>query len=450
MTGARVLVMDDDEFLRSVIAERLDREGHEVEEAGTLEAAREAVDRTAPDLALLDLKLPDGSGQELLEELVEATDAVCVMMTAHASVESAVEALKLGARDYLEKPFSMDRLMATVSSALEVTSLRREVRALREESGLEEPIVGQSDAMEEVFSLVEKIAPAGSTNVLIEGETGTGKGLVARTIHRMSPRADGPFVNVTCSALSASVMESELFGHEKGAFTDAHEMKRGLVEVADGGTLFLDEIAELTTGLQGMLLRFIEEKAFRRVGGTEDLTVDARVIAATNRDLEEAVEEGRFREDLYYRLGVVPVEIPPLRDRPSDIPLLAKHFVQLYVGELGKPVRRIAPEAMELLTQHEWPGNVRELKNAVERAVLLAEGEEITAELLPADVRRPGEGRDRVVELGPDGLDLEAVEESLVRQALRRAEGNRTEAGRLLGLSRHQIRNRMDKYGVEA
>ena len=450
MTGARVLVMDDDEFLRSVIVERLEREDHEVEEAGSLEEARAAVEGAAPDLALLDLKLPDGSGVELLEELTESTDAVCVMMTAHGTVESAVEALKLGARDYLEKPFSMDRLMTTVSSALEITSLRREVRALREESGLEEAIVGRSDAMEEVFDLVDKIAPVGSTNVLIQGETGTGKGLVARTIHRMSPRADGPFVNVTCSALAASVMESELFGHEKGAFTDAHTMKRGLVEVADGGTLFLDEIAELSTGLQGMLLRFIEEKAFRRVGGTEDLTVDVRVIAATNRDLEEEVEADRFREDLYYRLGVVPIEIPPLRDRPSDIPLLAKHFVELYAGEFGKPVREIAAEAMELLTRHRWPGNVRELKNAMERAVLLAGGEEITADLLPADVRGEPGGRDRPVELGPDGLDLEAVEESLVRQALRRADGNRTEAGRLLGLSRHQVRNRMEKYGVEA
>lgn len=451
MTEARALVMDDDEFLRRALSERLSREGHDVVQAGTVAEARAAVERAAPDLALLDLVLPDGSGIEVLEELVRETDALCVVMTAHGTIESAVKALRLGAHDYLEKPFSMDRVAATVASALELTALRREVRALRRESGLGEPVVAESPEMEEVLELLRKVAPARNATVLLTGETGTGKGLVARVLHRISPRAEGPLVNVTCSALAPSLMESELFGHEKGAFTDARTLKRGLVEVADGGTLFLDEVGELSLALQGKLLRFLEDHTFRRVGGTEDLSVDVRVVAATNRDLERMVEEGEFRADLYYRLSTLPVEIPPLRERDEDIPALAKHLLELYAGEFGKEVRSISPEAHELLARHPWPGNVRELRNVIERAVLLAPGDTIGPELLPAEIRSPSPPEPTApVELGPEGTDLEALEASLLRQALEQAEGNQTEAGRLLGLTRHQVRRRMEKYGVEA
>lgn len=449
MAEARILVLDDDELLRTVIAERLERQGHEVMAAGSLKEARNLVAQAVPDVAFLDIKLPDGEGTELLRELAETTDAAVIMMTAHATVQSAVAALKLGARDYLEKPFSLDRLDSRVAAALEVTALRREVRALREQHGPGGDIVGSSAAMQEVLDLVERIAPADSTNVLIQGETGTGKGVVAHLIHRLSPRADGPFVNVTCSALAESVMESELFGHEKGAFTDARTTKRGLVELADGGTLFLDEIGELSTRIQSKLLRFIEEKAFRRVGGTRDLSVNARLVAATNRDLEEEVESGDFRADLYYRLRVVPIEIPPLRDRPEDVPDLAKHFVETFNAEFGKRVRRIAPQTMDLLRRFPWPGNVRELRNVIERSVLLSNADVLAPDMLPPEVRGEAAGPRPKLELGPDGLDIEELERQLLEEALRRTGGNRTEAGRLLGLSRHQIRNRLNKYGVD-
>ena len=449
--SARILVVDDDDLVRTVVAERLKRGGYEVIAVGDLAHARAAVAGAHPDAALLDVRLPDGSGTELLRELAGDGDVPCVMITAHATVESAVEALKLGAEDYVEKPFSLDRLEATLSATLERTRLRREVRTLRRQDGLRGDVIGRSEAMQQVLGLVERVAPAGSATVLLQGETGTGKGVVARLIHRLSPRREGPFVEVTCSALAESLMESELFGHEKGAFTDARTLKRGLVEVATGGTLFLDEIGELSLGVQSKLLRFIEDHAFRRVGGTEDLKVDVRVVAATNRRLDIEVAEGRFRQDLFYRLRVLPIDLPPLRHRASDVPLLAAAFVVRFNAELGKRVREIDPDAMELLRRYAWPGNVRELSNVIERALLLTEGSRLQAAVLPPEVR----GRESVAEpagrldLGPEGLDLEQLERELLLEALRRAEGNRTEAGRLLGLSRHQIRNRLKKYGVD-
>ncbi|MDX1675622.1 MAG: sigma-54 dependent transcriptional regulator [Longimicrobiales bacterium] len=450
MASERILIVEDDDLLRQVTGERLEREGFAVTVASTVKGGRDTLAEETPDLALLDIKLPDGEGTELLEELVRTGDTVCVMMSAHGTVQSAVDALRAGAVDFLEKPFSFDRLLATLRGALERTRLRREVRALRERTGLGEDVVGSSPAMKEVFELVKRVAPAEATTVLLEGETGTGKGMLAQAIHRTSPRADGPFINVTCSALAETVMESELFGHEKGAFTDARTMKRGLVELADGGTLFLDEIGELSVGLQGKLLRFIEEKRFRRVGGTKDLKVDARLIAATNRDLEEEVEADRFREDLYYRLRVFPIRLPPLRERPSDIPELVKTFVEEFANQFGKRITRIDDPAMEVLKSYRWPGNVRELRNLIERSVLLADDEVLTAEMLPPTVRGESKPASELpVELGPEGVDFEELEESLLREALRRAEGNRTEAGRLLGMSRHQVRNRLNKYGIE-
>jgi two-component system, NtrC family, response regulator AtoC len=447
--NARVLILEDDDLLRQVTAERLEREGYSVVAAANLEEARAFLEKQTPDLAILDIKLPDGEGTELLEELTRSGDTVCVMMSAHATVQSAVGALRAGAVDYMEKPFSFDRLSATIQGALERTRLRREVRALRERTGVGEDVVGSSAAMEEVFELVRRVAPADSTTVLLEGETGTGKGLLARAIHQASARADGPFINVTCSALAESVMESELFGHEKGAFTDARTMKRGLVELAEGGTLFLDEIGEIGARLQGKLLRFIEEKRFRRVGGTKDLEVDARLVAATNRDLEKEVEAGTFREDLYYRLRVFPIRLPPLRERRSDIPALVKTFIDEFNRQFGKKINQVSPEAMDVLKEYPWPGNVRELRNMIERTVLLADGPVLTPDMLPARVTGRMPASEPAVNLGAEGLDFEALEQSLLEAALRRAEGNRTEAGRLLGMSRHQVRNRLKKYGLE-
>ena len=447
----RILLVDDDDLIRTVVAERLKRRGYDVTASRSLTEARSALKGTLPDMALLDIRLPDGNGTELLEQLT-SEDIPCVMITAHATIESAVEALKKGAEDYLEKPFSLDRLEATLEATLERTRLRREVRSLRRAGGVRGNVIGSSPAMRQVLNLVERIAPADTATVLLLGETGTGKGLVARLIHDLSPRADHPFVHVTCSALAESLMESELFGHEKGAFTDARSLKRGLVEVATGGTLFLDEIGELSLGVQSKLLGFIEDKTFRRVGGTDDLRVDVRVVAATNRRLEQEVADGRFREDLYYRLRVLPIELPPLRHRTSDIPLLAATFVDRFNREFGKKVKGVTPEAQTLLETYGWPGNVREICNVVERAVLLTEGDQIDLDALPPEVRNQGSMRDHpgTFSLGPAGVDLEQLEHELLMEALRVAEGNRTEAGRLLGLSRHQIRNRLKKYGVES
>jgi len=452
MSRERILVVDDDRLIREILAERLEKKGYRVDRAGSLAEARAAVDKVTPDVAILDVKLPDGEGTELLPGLSEEAGIPCVMMTAHGTVTSAVEALRMGAEDFLEKPFSMDRLDTTLNHVLERTRLRRELRTLRTRGPQAGGIVGVSSEMQEVMELVRRIAPADHATVLILGETGTGKGMVAKAIHDLSPRAQGPFVNVTCSALAPTLMESELFGHEKGAFTDARTLKRGLVEVANGGTLFLDEIGELTPSLQSKLLRFLEDRTFRRLGSTEDRTVDARIVAATNRDLQAAVESGAFREDLYYRLRVLPLTLPPLRRRRGDVPALVAAFLDGFNKELGRGVVEVDPEASRLLEAYSWPGNVRELRNVVERAVLLADGPVLTPDLLPPEIRReepPGSAPMGTLDLGPDGIDLDDLERRLLEEALRRADGNRTEAGRLLGLSRHQIRNRLKKYGID-
>ncbi len=450
MARPRILVVDDERLIRWTLRERLEGAGYAVLEAETGTEALAACEEGV-DLVLLDFKLPDVDGLEVLRRVRERhPDTLVILITALATVENAVEAMKRGAWHYLNKPIDLDELLLHVAKALETTRLRREVKSLRakESAGYSfDRIIGESPAMRSAKELLRKIAASPASTVLLTGESGTGKDLVAKVIHYESARADGVFQNITCSALPETLLESELFGHERGAFTDAKHQKPGLLEQADGGTVFLDEIGEMTPALQAKLLRFLEEKTFRRVGGTADLRVDVRVIAATNRRLEDGVRSGRFREDLYYRLRVLPVELPPLRERTGDVALLAAHFVAAYAREFRKGVWGLTADAVRRLEIHGWPGNVRELKNAVERAVLLAEGERLVPDDFPLGAAG-GPSLDGF-RLPPAGVDLEELERDLVVQALRRTGGNQTQAAKLLHLNRDQIRYRIEKFGLE-
>lgn len=448
-----VLVVDDEELIRWSLVERLRADGHDVLEAGT---AAEALDRAAsgPDLILLDYKLPDGDGVSVLKRCREVDpDVLVIMLTAHQNIEIVVEAMKAGAFDYVTKPFDLDDVAVRVNHALETTRLRRELRILRD--AVSRPfslgsIIGESEPMQRAKALVRKIASSPGSTVLITGESGTGKDLIAKVIHYASHRAARPFLNITCSALPEALLESEMFGHERGAFTDARTQKRGLLEQADDGTVFLDEIGEMTAALQAKLLRFLEEKTFRRVGGSADIHVDVRVIAATNRHLEELVREGKFRDDLYYRLNVLRVEVPPLRARGNDIALLAQFFVEGFAREFKRPVPSLSPAAEASLRSYPWPGNVRELRNLVERAVLLCEGELLQPgdfESLHTTHAPHGDGRG-AFSLPVEGVQLDEVEKGLVIQALERSGGNQTRAATLLGLHRDQIRYRIEKFGL--
>ena len=450
----RVLVVDDEQLIRWSLVERLREDGYDILEAGTAAEAVERADQGV-DLVLLDYKLPDDDGLTVLKKLRDLDpDTLVIMLTAHRSVETIVEAMKAGAFDYATKPFDLDDVALRVSRALETTRLRRELRTLRDT--LARPyglgsLIGDSEPMQRVKQLVRKVASSPGSTVMLTGESGTGKDLVAKVIHYLSNRAARPFLNITCSALPEALLESELFGHERGAFTDARQQKRGLLEQADEGTVFLDEIGEMTPALQAKLLRFLEEKAFRRVGGSGDVRVDVRVIAATNRDLEEHVKAQRFREDLYYRLNVLRVEMPPLRARQDDIALLAQHFVDTFSREFKRPVRGVSQSAEAALRAYGWPGNVRELRNLVERAVLLCEGDLLQPpdfDSLHTAKHRPPAGDGRF-ELPAEGVNLEEVERNLVVQALERAHGNQTRAATLLGLHRDQIRYRIEKFGLK-
>ena len=449
MTNATILVVDDEQLIRWSLVERLSSEGYRLMEA---ESGGEALARfgASVDLVLLDYRLGDSDGLRILKELRRRDpDVPVILLTAYADVETAVEVMKEGAYHYAAKPFSLDEIVLLVEKALDTTRLRREVRALR--ASLRDPfsldrIIGQSPAVAGVKALLGKIASSPASTVLLTGESGTGKDLAAKVIHYTSDRAARPFMNITCSALTETLLESELFGHERGAFTDARQQKRGLLESAHGGTVFLDEIGEMALVLQSKLLRFLEDKTFKRVGGTSDVHVDVRVIAATNRDLEHKVRDGAFREDLFYRLNVLRVELPPLRDRAQDIPTLARFFVDGFNREFKKQVRDVAPDAIAALRRYPWPGNVRELRNAVERAVLLSEGERLTALQFPLQSGRDGVSAD--VKLPAAGVNLEDIERGLVSQALERTGWNQTRAAALLGLNRDQIRYRIEKFGL--
>jgi DNA-binding NtrC family response regulator len=449
MPHATILVVDDEQLIRWSLVERLGAEGYTVLEAGT---GRDALEKVADgvDLVLLDYKLPDIDGVEVLRRIKEQDpDILVVLLTAYATVETAVEAMKIGAYHFANKPFNLDDISLTVQKALETTRLRREVRMLRASQAQPygfDRIVGESAVMRALREMLRKVAMSPASTVLLTGESGTGKDLAAKVLHFNSTRAGRPFVNITCSAIPETLLESELFGHERGAFTDARQQKRGLFESADGGTVFLDEIGEMVPALQAKLLRFLEEKAFKRVGGSQDIRVDVRVIAATNRNLEEQVKNGQFREDLYYRLNVLPIVLPSLREHLDDVPALVSFYIDLFNREFRKSVRGASPDTLRELRAYGWPGNIREVRNAVERAMLLVEGPWLETQDFPALARKSATGPG--IGLPAGGVDLEALERSLVVQALERCGYNQTRAAALLGLNRDQIRYRIEKFGL--
>ena len=450
----RLLVVDDEKLIRVWLEAHLGDAGYDLALAGDARAARAAFAERPPDAVLLDLKLPDGSGMDLLREFHEADpDLVAIMLSAHGDITTAVQAVKLGAYHFLEKPPKLEDLLVTLEKGLETRALRRTVSGLRRQAGWQfagVEVVGRSAAMQRVVELVGKVAASEGTTVMLRGESGVGKEVVAQAIHARSARRDFPFLEINCTALPETLLESELFGHEKGAFTDAKERKQGLLELADRGTVLLDEIGDLPPGAQAKLLRFLEARTFKRVGGVRDISVDVRIIASTNRDLEAAVRDGSFRRDLFFRLNVVPIVIPPLRERPEDVEPLARHFLDRLTTTLRKSSRAIGKEALAMLERYAWPGNVRELKNVIERAVILEEHPEILPDHLPDELKPGG----RALDLEPGfrlpaaGIDLESLEKDLIRQALEQARGNKTRAAALLGLTRDTLRYRLEKYGI--
>ncbi|MCS6860628.1 MAG: sigma-54 dependent transcriptional regulator [Abditibacteriales bacterium] len=438
----KVLIADDEPSHRRVLREAVARLGHEVITAVNGAEAVALFERETPDLVLLDMKMPEMDGFAALEALRgRDPNVLVVMVTAFGTIESAVQAIKSGAFDFLAKPIDHGHLHTVITKALEHHRLRRENHLLREElRALHPDLIAESPRMKEVLRAAERIAQSQAT-VLLTGETGTGKGVVARLIHRLSPRASRPFVKVNCPSIPADLLETEFFGHEKGAFTGAEERRRGRFELADGGTLFLDEIGDLPIALQTKLLRVLEDKEFERVGSAHTIKVDVRIIAATNRDLEKALRDGSFREDLFYRLHVANLHIPPLRERPEDIEPLAFYFLHKHAADSGKRIRHIAPDALQSLKQHLWRGNVRELENTIQRAVLMAEGDTIEVSHLALPILAPAA-------TAPASITLAEMEKQFILQTLARCGGNRTQCAKLLGLSVRGLRYKLRKFGM--
>ncbi|OFW53733.1 MAG: Fis family transcriptional regulator [Actinobacteria bacterium RBG_16_67_10] len=453
MSEARVLVVDDEKSMRELLAITLERQGYDVSVAEDGETAIGAVRRDGFDVVVTDLRMPNADGLQVLRAAKEhSPETVVIVITAVGSTETAVEAMKLGAYDYITKPFKLDEIHLIIRRALERKRLRDENLYLRKQLETQhrfDNIVGKSAGMAEVFDTIRKIADSPST-VMVSGESGTGKELVARAIHFNSQRRSKPFVSVNCGAIPEALMESELFGHVKGAFTGAVANKVGLFSAAEGGTLFLDEITEIPALLQVKLLRAIQEREIRRVGDTRDVKVDVRLIAASNRELEQAVSEGVLREDLFYRLNVIPIHLPPLRERREDIPLLVAHCLQKFGRQLSREVRGVTPEALAILERYHWPGNIRELENVLERAIVLGSGEALGADALPEAVRRERPVKALEVELPEDGMDLEATLDALERRYLQRAldrsGGVQTRAAELLRMTFRQFRYKLQKH----
>jgi DNA-binding NtrC family response regulator len=472
MPAEKILVVDDERLVRWSLRQKCEEWGYQVIEAEAGEPGLKLAQHESPDLVLLDVRLPDLSGLQILEHLKKNGDACAVIMiTADPQLDDVKVALKLGAYDFVGKPLDFDELHVAIKNALEASRLRSEVQSLRGQvrrrAGYHE-IVSPSAKMSELMNFVKKVAASEATTILIQGESGTGKDLIAKAIHYESHRQEKPFVAVNCSAIPETLMEAELFGHEKGAFTDAKQMKKGLFETADGGTLFLDEIGELSPLLQAKLLRVLEDQVIRRVGGIRDMQVDVRVIAASNRDLEKAVREGQFRQDLYYRLAIIAIYIPPLRERKEDILPLVDFFIERYNRRFRKSVRGISEETRRLIVQHNWPGNVRELKNAIERAMILEDESLLRPVYLPFSVSDAGSGLTAFertsshdngqalangrflprLHIPEGGTSLEEVERAMVELAMKQAGSNQTHAARLLDISRDALRYKLKKFGL--
>ncbi|HKY43875.1 MAG TPA: sigma-54 dependent transcriptional regulator [Pyrinomonadaceae bacterium] len=457
-TNQQILVVDDDEAIRWTLREALQSWGFEPVEAGSVAEGLQHFKTELPAAVLLDIDLPDGSGLDVLREIKhEYPEAIVIMITGNVQIDNTISALRGGAYDFIGKPINLEELRVTIRNAIETHHLRREVEQVRKERAREfnfRQIVGESPAMKKMLGLAAKVAESEVSSVLLQGESGTGKDLVAKAIHYGSQRAERPFVAVNCAALPATLIESELFGYEKGAFTDAKARKEGLFEQAEGGTLLLDEIGELELSLQAKLLRVLEEGAFRRVGGLKDIPLDVRVLAASNRDLKTESEAGRFRLDLYYRLSIIQIDIPALRERGDDVLLLSQHYIDTIGARLkrGKKITGLSREATEVFRKYKWPGNVRELRNVIERALILEDGDQITTEYLPAGLleaprlerTNSDSGHSQFV-LPDEGISLDEAELSFVRQAIQRSGGNQTRAAELLGISRDQLRYRLKK-----
>jgi DNA-binding NtrC family response regulator len=462
-TNEQILIVDDDEVIRWTLREALQSWGFAIVEAGSAAEAVKQFRTDLPTAVLLDIDLPDGSGLDVLREIKrEHPEAIVIMITGNVQVDNTISALRGGAYDFIAKPINLEELHVTIRNAIETRQLRREVAQVRKERAREfnfKQIVGESPAMKKMLSLAAKVAESEVSSVLLQGESGTGKDLVAKAIHYGSQRAEGPFVAVNCAALPATLIESELFGYEKGAFTDAKARKEGLFEQAEGGTLLLDEIGELELSLQAKLLRVLEEGAFRRVGGLKDIPLDVRVLAASNRDLKAESEAGRFRLDLYYRLSIIQIDIPPLRERGDDVLLLSQHYIDTIGARLKRNrVTGLSAEAQEVFRKYDWPGNVRELRNVIERALILEDADKITTEYLPGGLLSPSRvaqtsAADAVSTrfvLPEEGISLDEAELSFVQQAIERSGGNQTRAAELLGISRDQLRYRLKKLeGVQ-